>query len=449
MRRLTLLILLLAIGVLHGDSTTPSPFDPAAAERGRAYLTGKCYTPAVWSLGAYGKVWKRWPGVKTKPENYDAAFREHYGLHEAPFPNNGLPMGLREGQRPLLGKGISMDCLLCHGGSICGQSYIGLGNSSLEIQALFEDLNGVEGLPPYTPFVFGTTRGTSEADAMGVYLLGQRNPDLSLRFSTVPLGLHDDLCGDAPAWWLLKKKSTMYCTGGADQRSVRSIMQFMMSPLNGPKRFADAESDFADIRQFLLSIEAPKYPFAIDRELAKTGADLFRENCSRCHGTYGADGRYPNKIVPVENVGTDRRRFDGLEDRFGEYYNRSWFAKEGKDGYVAKATDGYQAPPLDGIWASAPYFHNGSVPTVYHVLNSQARPGRFTRSYRNAADDYDSQRLGWKISEVEAPDPKLPAIERRKVYDTGLPGRSNRGHTYGDRLTDPQRNAIIEYLKTL
>ena len=60
-----------------------------------------------------------------KPDNYDAAFREHYGMHAAPYPNHNLPMGMREGKR-LLAKGVSMDCLLCHGGAIFGESIIGL-----------------------------------------------------------------------------------------------------------------------------------------------------------------------------------------------------------------------------------------------------------------------------------------------------------------------------------
>ena len=113
-------------------------------------------------------------------------------------------------------------------------------------------------------------------------------------------------------------------------------------------------------------------------------------------------------------------------------------------------TRGYQAPPLDGVWATAPYFHNGSAPTVYHVLNSAARPRVFTRSYRTGADEYDPDRLGWKITVLEAPPPAdAPEFERRKVYDTTLPGRDNGGHTYGDDLTDDDRWAVIEYLKTL
>src|SRR5262249_25467443 len=138
-----------------------------------------------------------------------------------------------------------------------------------------------------------------------VFLLGHRNPDLSIRILRKSLDLKDDLCEDTPAWWLLKKKKTMYYTGGTDVRSVRSIMQFMMSPLNGPDAFKKAESDFKDIREFILSIEAPKYPLKVNAKLAEKGAELFQANCVRCHGTYGEKWTYPNKVIPLKDIGTD------------------------------------------------------------------------------------------------------------------------------------------------
>src|SRR5262249_18337070 len=105
---------------------------------------------------------------------------------------------------------------------------------------------------------------------------------------------------------------------------------------------------------------------------------------------------------------------------------------------------------LDGIWATAPYFHNGSVPTLYHVLNSRARPRIYTRSFQTGVEDYDAVKAGWKITVLEkGPEASLPPIERRKVYDTTQPGRSNGGHTFGDAFTDEERSAVIEYLKTL
>jgi hypothetical protein len=420
-----------------------------SAQRGRDALLTKAFVPATMSRRAYDEVWRQW-GLKEKPAaaDYDRLFRERYGLHVAPYPNDGLPMGLRMAPMPLgLGKGISNDCLVCHASSIAGQSIVGLGNASLDYQAFYEEMAAADGHPRSTPFRFANVRGTNEAGGMAVFLLGYREPDLRLRFARLDLDLHDDLCEDVPAWWLLKKKRTMYHTGGGDTRSVRTLMQFMMSPLNPPSAFDKAEADFRDIRAYLLSIQPPKYPLPIDHSLAARGERLFVKNCSRCHGTYGEKWTYPNKIIPVDQIGTDRRRFDGITAKFGAYYAKTWFARD----YGPVETEGYQAPPLDGIWATAPYLHNGCAPTVWHVLNSKARPKVFTRSYRTDLEAYDSHRLGWKVEVLsEAPDAKRATpLELRKVYDTSKPGRGNSGHTYGDRLSDAERMAVIEYLKTL
>jgi Cytochrome c len=426
--------------------------EPTAAERGYKALTQTAFIPASWREPAYGDVWKRWPGVKEKPADFDSAFREYYGLHPAPYPNAGLPMGLRPGTF-LFVKGLAMDCMLCHGSSIMGKSYIGLGNASLEIQSFFEDLSAVDGLIKKLPVTFGTVRGTSEAGTFAVYLLGFREPDLKMK-KWENLGMHEDLCEDVPAWWLLKKKKTMYHNGGSDARSVRSKMQFMMTPVTPASDFDRHEVAFKDIQAYLMNLEAPKYPLPIDKTLAAKGEKLFRANCSECHGTYGEKWTYPNRIVPLEKIGTDPSRLEGIPQKFGEVYNQSWFAKEARDdsteGYPVTATKGYQAPPLDGIWATAPYLHNGSVPTLYHMLNSKTRPTVFTRSFHTDEKDYDSVRVGWKYSDVKpVSGSEMHPHEARKIYDTSKPGRSNQGHTFGDDLTDAERMAVIEYLKTL
>jgi mono/diheme cytochrome c family protein len=423
--------------------------DADAVQRGQRALLGKCYAPPTMTRRAYDEVWKQW-GLKDKPApaDYDRLYRERYGLHESPYPNNGLPMGLRLAPMPFgLGKGIGMDCMVCHAGSIAGKSYVGLGNSTLDYQAFYEEMSAADGRKPRTPFHFCNVRGTNEAGPMAVYLLGYREPNLDRRLKRIDLDLQDDLCEDVPAWWLLKKKKTMYHTGGADTRSARSLMQFMMSPFNSADDIRQAEGDFKDIRAFLLSLTPPKYPLPIDRGLAARGEELFQVNCAHCHGTYGAKGTYPNKVVPLDKIGTDRRRFDGITRKFGAYYEKSWFNQD----YPIHETSGYQAPPLDGVWATAPYFHNGSVPTVYHVLNSKTRPKVFTRSYRTDLDAYDAQKLGWKVEVLsDPPDPKkLSPIDYRKIYDTTRSGRGNGGHTFGDKLSEDERMAVIEYLKTL
>jgi mono/diheme cytochrome c family protein len=449
MRRKTVGIFVTSLLVLAASAGAEQP---SPAERGRSALLGRSYNPAIWSAKSYENAWRQW-GIAEKPAHYAAAFRGHYGLHDAPYANDGFPMGVRPA-KSILGSGLSTDCLMCHGGSIAGQSYVGLGNASLDMQALYEDLARADGRSGKTPFIFCNVRGTTEAGGMAVFLFQLRDPDLGLRLSRLDLGLRDDLCEDPPAWWLLKKKKTMYHTGSSDARSVRSIMQFMLHPLNSASAIKNAEADFRDIQAYLLSLEPPKYPFLVNAELARKGEGVFKATCSRCHGSYGKDWTYPNKIVAIDVIGTDRNRFEAFSEESGRNYNQSWFAHEKRgwfaDDFPVRKTAGYQAPPLDGIWATAPYFHNGSVPTVYHVLNSKTRPKVYTRSFRTGTEDYDPEKLGWKIQVLERrADPSLPPYLRRKIYDTTLTGRDNGGHTFGDDLSEEERWAVIEYLKTL
>ncbi len=107
---------------------------------------------------------------------------------------------------------------------------------------------------------------------------------------------------------------------------------------------------------------------------------------------------------------------------------------------------GYVAPPLDGIWASAPYFHNGSVPTLWHLLHPESRPVVWKRS----SDGYDERRVGLEVEERAAmPAGKLPPVERRRHFDTTKPGKSAAGHDYPDQLSEEEKTAVLEYLKTL
>ncbi len=443
----SLSLLLLGVTGLCGAEPTRKP---TAAERGREALLGRAFTPPVVRERDFQHLWRVW-GLREKPADFDARLRERYGLHPAPYPNHGLPMGLREARHLLVGKGVAVDCLLCHASSIAGQSVIGLGNTSLDLEALLGEMAVVQGLRSNLPFSLSNVRGTTEASASAAYLFQFRDADLNFR-APVKSRFTGEACEDVPAWWLMKKKQTLYHTGSHSVHAVRSMMSFLLNPLNGPDSIKGCESTFQDIKAYLLTLTPPVYPFPIDAKKAQVGKQLFVEHCARCHGTYGAEGKYPNKIIPLETIGTDSTLLHGFPD--GEkVYNATWFAQEkGPRGEAlqARSTGGYQAPPLDGIWATAPYFHNGSVPTLYQVLNSRARPRIFTRSYHTGKDDYDTVHAGWKIDLLaEAPGPQVPALTRRRVYDTTQPGRGNGGHRFGDTLTEAERFALIEYLKTL
>ena len=124
---------------------------------------------------------------------------------------------------------------------------------------------------------------------------------------------------------------------------------------------------------------------------------------------------------------------------FVKWFNSSWFA-QGDHPARLQPYNGYIAPPLDGIWITAPFFHNASVPNLEGVLNSKARPKYWSRDFENPV--YDYEKLGWKYEEKNKPGGTT-------VYNTDLRGYGNYGHYFGDKLTDQERQAVIEYLKTL
>jgi hypothetical protein len=442
----------LVVVFVSGVSLLPGETPSGSVERGRDAVRGKPpLNPPLWSRRAYDNVWKQW-GLKEKPADHDSAFRQRYGLHRPPYDNNSLPMGLHEAPG-LLGKGIVNDCLLCHAGSVAGQTYIGLGNASVDMQSLVEEMAAADGLNFKFPFHFSQTRGTIDPVTPTNFLMGLRDGDLNLRAKALPLESRNDAASDPPAWWLIKKKKTRDWTGAIDARSTRVDLVNLLSPFNSGAYIKKQQPLFADIHAFVLSIEAPRYPFPIDQARAAQGRELFEQNCARCHGTYGPNWKYPNKIVPLAEIGTDPNLAHSFTEKVAAHYNQTWLAREiGPEGkpFEFAGHQGYQAPPLDGIWATAPYFHNGSAPTVYHVLNSKARPKWYTRSYGTGKEDYDTTRLGWKVTVLERPpDAGLSAAERRKIYDTTRPGHGNGGHTFGDDFTEEERAAVIEYLKTL
>jgi len=441
--------------VLAADRAGSRPsFDPAAAERGRVALTLGGFLRPEWSDDVFRSAARLWdqtaPDPEKDPSGYAALFQYRYGLHPAPYPNNGLPMGLRRGRtRSGARTGLQIDCMVCHGGSIGGQSYVGLGNTQLDLKALLFELTIADGKrPPFSTFILNSSRGTNNAGQIAAALLSLRNTDLSVRSFPMPLGVNLPEM-DTPAWWHLKRKRTMYYDGRTDARSVRTSMQFLL----GEKSIEDLkalEPAFRDLQAFLWSLEPPRYPFPIDAAKADRGEALFKTTCVRCHGTYGPDGKYPNKIVPLDVIGTDPARSLGLSDRLVTHYNKTWL---GALSPVNTQRVGYQAPPLDGIWATAPYLHNGSVPTLHALLQSSSRPGRFTRPPSTDFTHYDSDKIGWKFSEVSSDE--LASTVRRSpfqakfIVDTARFGMSNRGHNFGDRLSEDERMELIEYLKTL
>lgn len=429
-----------------------------AARRGYELLTQKAYLPADFDQETFDSVWRQWPEPlrslaenATPDERRRMAF-ERYGLTPRPDdPTRPLQYVVDEQGH------WTMNCFACHGGLVPdGQGgsrvWPGAPNSLLALQTLTEETRAakVDLTKPFSRMdigsVFvplGSSNGTTNAVNFGVVLMAFRDADLNVHADRpVPRMTHHDM--DAPPWWHFRRKQMLYIDGFAE-KGHRGLMQFMLVKQNGPSKFRLWEEEFRDVFDYLSSIEPPKYPYPIDTELAARGRTAFNRVCAECHGAYGPGGSYPERLVPIDEVQTDRVRLDALTPANRSAYGESWFAHFGK---LKNVNDpgGYVAPPLDGVWASAPYFHNGSVPTLWHVLHPPERPTVWKRS----AEGYDPQRVGLEIETFDAvPAEAQEGWQKRQYFNTRAFGKSAAGHDFPEALTTGEKRAVLEYLKTL
>jgi hypothetical protein len=108
---------------------------------------------------------------------------------------------------------------------------------------------------------------------------------------------------------------------------------------------------------------------------------------------------------------------------------------------VWRATGQYMARKLNAIWATAPYLHNASVPTLYDLLHPEQRPVRFLVGNR----EYDPVKLGFQNESANT-----TSAANIWAFDTTKPGNSNIGHSgdqFGTTLSEEDKSALLEYLK--
>ena len=288
----------------------------------------------------------------------------------------------------------------------------------------------------------GSTRGTTNAVMFGVALLANRDPQLNLLPKRLPPPMtHHDM--DAPPWWNFHRKQALYIDGFAPQ-GHRPLMQFMLVEQNSAADFQDWEADFEHVLAYLRSLRPPANPHPIDDEQAIEGRAIFEVHCSECHGTYGKDATYPERRVAWSEIRTDRVRLEALTIEQRQRYASSWFAK-GHSERVECQPDGYVAPPLDGIWASAPYLHNGSVPTLWHLLHPEQRP----RLWKRTGNGFDAERVGWQVEAATEVPSGTSRATRYDYFDTQRFGKSATGHDFVNQLSEAEKQRVLEYLKTL
>jgi hypothetical protein len=200
------------------------------------------------------------------------------------------------------------------------------------------------------------------------------------------------------------------------------------------------------VGKWIDDMHPPRYPFGDNTDKTKiaSGQVLFEAHCKYCHGTYDRElntiAKGDGYMKPHKDIGTDGERLRAFRqptadalDAFGDR-RQLWPAD------AFRAQEGYFSGPLDGIWARAPYLHNGSVPTLFHLLQPKERPDKFCRGNPK----YDKTKGGfvWESDHDKCDRPD-------GLYDTSKTGNHNTGHVMSVPFSPSDVENLIAYLKTL
>ena len=445
---------------LAGVPILPDPQRSGDAKKGYTALVNEGYVSCGIPYTAYSKVFSPAPANLRLPGR---------NAVNTPLPYSQTRFTTATGVDV-----VSANCLTCHAGFIQGKLIVGLGDTQGDFtnnnqgsladtaQFLLTDAKEKAELTRFAgrlkaigPYTQTFTVGVNPADNLAAVLFAHRDPK-TLAWSDAPLlELPPKVVipVDVPPWWRMAKKNAMFYVAGGRGDHARIEMTASTLCTDTVEEAKKIDAYFPDIGAFLASITPPKYPFSVDTGLAEKGKEVFAATCARCHGTYGDGGKYPNLLISLETIGTDAAMITGatqFADTYVKWFNDSFY---GELAHI-DPQHGYVAPPLDGVWATAPYLHNGSVPTMTALLDSSKRPAYWSRKYDAQgtydSNDYNEATLGWNVTALDHGQKDEPdAAVKKHLYDTSLPGYSNIGHTFGDGLTTADRSAVIEYLKML
>ncbi|HET9767246.1 MAG TPA: hypothetical protein VFS60_10380 [Thermoanaerobaculia bacterium] len=246
---------------------------------------------------------------------------------------------------------------------------------------------------------------------------------------------------------------------GADDAAhvheLAAIVSFFTVPTLGlhPRAAERAIPEVDEVmRWFAASHRPPRFPGPIDETLALAGRSVYDARCAECHGRYSEGVRdvvlveFPNRLSPAAEIDTDPARWRAIDPPLVAALARTAFARH----TAPAATGGYVAPILSSLWGTAPYLHNGSVPTLRQLMNPTERPARFMVGGHKL--DLVDVGIAGRLAEDGVrryPESYQPWSDP-EVYDTSLPGLSNRGHE-GEfaPLSEEEKRALLEYLKVL
>ena len=230
----------------------------------------------------------------------------------------------------------------------------------------------------------------------------------------------------------------------AHLRSLAAITTFFTVPSMGvhPDKAIANLDDAADVMAFLKAYRPQGFPGPIDRVRTTAGSRIYQAECATCHGSYDDAS---SRLVQFPNwrgdVGTDPLRASAFDRGLADAVTRTAY----RDIIASAPGAGYVAPPLTGIWASAPYLHNGSVPTLAAMLSPETRPQRFMVG----GHALDLVRVGLRLDMDGAYPRDYRPFSQPAWTDTSTPGHNKEGHVFGETLSPADKLALIEFLKLL
>jgi hypothetical protein len=308
--------------------------------------------------------------------------------------------------------------------------------------------------------VDGTEPGPGRVDAFGAarnllfpqYAMKMQSP-VSFPFLWDVPDTTQQRAGDAMRW--------IHYDGNTNSILERNIGQALgMGAVFDPKTYESTLriGNLHRLEVLTHKLQPPKWPAemlgAIDETKAKAGEQIFKDKCEACH---------QNRLFALMDVGTDPNRANSFGQPVGgkpfpaavapilSGLKKRAFQDDGipaaqqasmdAQTVVWRATGQYMARTLRGVWITAPYLHNGSVPTLYDLLHPEQRPAKFTVGTR----EYDPEKVGYRTDAAAS-------AANAWIFDTAMPGNSNIGHSgekFGTTLSEDQKSALLEYLKTL
>jgi cytochrome c2 len=424
-------------------------------------------------------IWKAMPVVfkDRLPQNGGKGYEAFGMIFE---PGHDLPVGVQKGRNLGIDR-VFVNCALCHHTTVRDAPdkpphlYLGTGSAKLDLGAFEKFLFDIAtderfDADDIVPEIERQAGRLGLLDRYVVYplaigLMQQRLMTLRERFAS----LHPESWGpgqvdtfnsskayfnfpiadlpererhgtaDFPSIWNQGKKRGMQLHWDGNNTDVTERNKNAAFGTGTTPSTVDLEA-LDRLQNWLWTLKSPPYPYPINRTLAARGATLYQQHCAACHGVSGENftGAYVGKVTPIEEIGTDRYRLDSFtydlmvnlgSPYAGEPYRFKHFVK----------TYGYANLPLDGIWLRAPYLHNGSVPTLRDLLEpAKSRPQSFYRGY----DVFDPVKVGFVGTRGEENGRKY------FYFDTRLPANGNAGHEYGTALPPPDKDALVEHLKS-